>query len=458
MRALTQRWVAWLDLAAIVLTLGWALVLPIVIMVPHNDEWLRLNYLADHSVVNWTIHHARTWVVRPTSELIMGFAALPNTRPALADSFNAQAFLTRFHWMYVVMVVGCFALLYANAAALAGRLRALPQLALLAALLLVCMLTADGLGYAFFWVDGYANVVMPFLLLTCGLVLLTGTRSARIAGVGCLLLAALGHEVMCIFAVGVSLLVVALHRRSCWTSALHAGLIVVGAAILWAQTFSAGPEIRSATYVAKTGIRYNWQGAWNALSFIDPVRAGLAYLATLLLIAIQRERLGATLERACRDARTARAFWLLLPLGTLVTSTLPLMSVGLKKATVIVGAYSVATQLFVILAAALSYPALSSLLEPLVRGYRARVGSLLPVLALVALPSRNIALYITLATTLPELRRQAAAYTEGLFAAHKRAHVTRPCHPFIKPASSMSERNAAQYFKLARVKEKDCKL
>ena len=139
-----------LDALVIIALLGAVLLVPISFLVPFNDEWLRMNYLATHSVWEWTVMHAETWVVRPTGEVLLGLAALPTTRPALASEFTAETFLARLHSIYVLFALGYCALLYVNAAILARSWRALPHTLLLLLGLLTCWLMSSELAYGFY--------------------------------------------------------------------------------------------------------------------------------------------------------------------------------------------------------------------------------------------------------------------------------------------------------------------
>jgi hypothetical protein len=451
-------WIMRFDACTIGLSLAAALMLPIAFMVPYNDEWLRMNYLADHSVWEWTVMHTVTWVVRPTAELIMAFISARTSRPALGAHPDAAHFLTRFHALYLVLAGALLGLVGVLARLLGRGRHTLALWGTLCALLWLCIWSSDELGYAFYWADGYANVVLPFMLLLAGMTALCAERwPVRAVGALGLVLSALSHEVLCMYALGFVLLRAAWlpqPRGERWLLALLAlGLF----ALLYAQGFSAGPSLRSAVFAQKSGAAYNWAGAWRGIQHIDPWRSLFAFCGTLALLAIQRPWLELPLLRARAHAREHPLFWSLLALGALATCLLPLASVGLKKPRVAVAAYSVMTELFVILAAVLAYPLLDPLLERAFRAYRRTLRSALPLLLLAAYISPNLADYRSVLSERHRLRGQARAYMESLFAGRDaRVRLERPCHRFVKVASTMTTRNAKQYFALRRFEERDC--
>ncbi|HKP59980.1 MAG TPA: hypothetical protein VJV78_24820 [Polyangiales bacterium] len=446
-----------LDALVVIVLLGMVLLAPISFMVPFNDEWLRMNYLATHSVWEWTVMHAETWVVRPTGEVLLGIAALPNTRPALAHDFTVETFLARFHLIYVVFVLGYCALLYANAAILARSWRAAPHMLLLSFGLLTCWLMSSELAYAFYWIDGYANIQMPFTLCCCGLLLLVRDRlPAAIGGALLIILGALGHEVIGIYALGFSLLALALRRpetrpwqrRALWT-ALFASLLAI---VLW-QLFGVGPTLRNEHYLRNVGTRYDFSNAWANVKEIHPLRALLSVIAGPLAITIYRDRLGDLPERAEADARRQRWFWILLALGTLITCFLPLASVGLKKGRLAVSYYSVSTHLLFALFGVVLYPFLARFLERALGAYRRRLGSLLPLLLVIALASGNIGEFRDAVVNRSQLNAEALTYMRTLFNAPKEARlrICRPRHAYSKPGRMLTDRNQEEYFGIAFV-------
>lgn len=452
--------VARADALLTISTLAIALWLPIAFLVPYNDEWLRMDYLADHSVWQWTVMHTQTWVVRPTAELIMAQASAQTVRAALGSQPTADEFLRRFHAPYLALMLGLFALTAALAGALAPKRYRLPTWAAISGCLWLCIWASDELGYALYWADGYANVVLPFFVLLLGMALFCRDGAlARAAATLCLLTAALGHEVLCMYASGFATLQLLRIRESTRLARVHyAALLCSLIAVLYAQGFSHGPAQRTQAYLAKTGMTYNWAGALAALRSIDPLRSAGAFLGTLALVAGSRPRLRPVLLRAEAHARTHPWYWSALCAGALISSLIPLASVGLKKAKVIVGAYSVATELFIVLAAALSYPLLSRLLEPVFVPYRRWIISVLPVLLVAAWYSPNLASYKAAYVERADLIEQAHGYMQRLLDGRdKSVRATRPCHVFIKPASGMTMRYAKQYFALRRFKERDCK-
>jgi hypothetical protein len=456
MPARFAKLVHWFDALILISALVATLLVPIFFMVPYNDEWLRLNTVTERTVWDWTVYHSQTWVVRPTAELIMGFVSWMNTREALGADFNAHNFLVRFHTMYVWLEVALLGLLYVLAAVLSESWRALHALACLCGALLICIAVSDELGFAFYWCDGYANVVLPFFVMSIGLLLFLRTNAWAILGAVLLLTAAMAHEILCIFSFGFAALALFGRRSQRPQKLLYGVFLLACVAILWAQGFSAGPAIRSEVYLRNTGVRYNWAGVWAGIRSIDPWRSALGFAGMLALIAVAGERLRVPVQRALRDLRQNPLFWYPLPVGAALTCLLPLGTVGLKKPTIIVGAYSVATELFVLLSAALAYPLLAAALSRWTGRYRERVGSLVVVLLLVVPFSKNLASYRSAVHDFDALRGQAKAYIDTLFSGKPNVRVTRPCHPFIKPGSGMSARNSAQYLGLQKVKEKAC--
>lgn len=447
------------DLSIVFGALAVVSLVPVFFMVPHNDEWLRMNYLAAHSVWEWTMVHAETWVVRPTAEVILGFASLPNTRPALEHDFTVETFLGRFHAIYVVLIVAYWAMLYANAAIIAKSLRALPHATLMFFALLVCWLVSDELGFAFYWADGYANIMMPFTMFTCGLPLLFRTDlRANIAGAVLALLGGMGHEVVSIFGVGALGLALVLRRplEHAWRQrAVQGVLLAVSLALVWWQLFGEGPMIRNDHYAANVGKRYDLPNAWLNIQQISPLRAFAATLAPIVAIAIYRDRLQRTIDAAVADFRRQRWFWILLALGALVTAFLPLGSVGLKKGRLAVSYYSVFTYLWFILFGVLLYPMLDRFVARWLRGYRVRFATLLPALLLVVACSKNIAEFQTAATNFGQLRLEAQTYMQMLFAAQatpeRKLRLCRPRHPYSKPGRMMTDRNEEEYFRIKSV-------
>jgi hypothetical protein len=441
-----------LDSLVIVTLLAAVSLLPIFFLVPFNDEWLRMNYLATHSVWEWTVWHAETWVVRPTSELILGLASLPNTRPALAHDFTPETFLGRFHLVSVLIVLAYWLMLYANAAILARSWRALPHTLLLMFGLLTCWLMSSELAYAFYWADGYGNILMPFTLCCCGLPLLLRDNVLAAVGGGLLVIVgALGHEVICIYVLGFLLLALLLRRPSArpWRArALWAGLFAICLSIVLWQLFGAGPMIRNEHYLHNVGTRYDFGSAWLNVREIDPLRALLSVLSGPLSIAIYRDRLGDLPERAQADARHQRWFWILLALGTLLTCFLPLASVGLKKGRLAVSYYSVSTHLLFGLLGVVLYPLLARVLERALGSYRRAIGSLLPLLLVLALCSNNIAEFREALSNYAELKTEALTYMQTLFNAPKEARLRmcRPRHPYSKPGRTLTDRNQEEYF------------
>lgn len=444
---------------ALVIGLACALALPVVFMVPYNDEWLRMNYLADHSVWQWTVMHTLTWVVRPTAELIMAALSKVTARPVLGAHFDAAHFLWRFHAGYWALAALLLGLCWLLARTLSAGRNTLTLWATSCALVWLCLWTSDELGYAFYWADGYANVVLPFMLLLLGMLLLCA-NSGPMRALGALTLAAgaLGHEVLCMYAAGFLLLRAALLPQRARERLLLLGLLAGLIALLYTQGYSVGPSQRSAAMAHKAGATYNWAGALNGIRHIHLGRSVLAFAGTLGLLAIYRPWIERPLGRARAHARAHRSFWSLLALGALITCLVPLASVGLKKPRVLVGAYSVMTELFVILGAVLAYPLLDPLLERVFRLYRHTLRSGLPLLLLAACLSPNLGEYRDALRELPDLRAQARQYMESLFNGRDaRVRLQRPCHPFVKVASTMTTRNAKEYFALRRFEERDCR-
>jgi hypothetical protein len=437
-----------------------ALCFPVFFMVPYNDEWLRMNYLADHSVWQWTVMHTQTWVVRPTAELIMAVVSARTTRAALGEHATARAFLAHFHAQYLALMFSLLALLGGLAVTLAPRGHRFYAWAAGCGCLWLVIWASDELGYAFYWADGYANVVLPFTVLLIGMALICrASVLARCGAAACLIVAALGHEVLCIYSCGFMILqLLRVHEHTRRARLLYVLVLLAMLGILYAQGFSEGPAQRTQAYLAKTGSAYNLAGALKAVRMIDPLRSATAWFATLAWLAGWRARLQPSVLRAEQHAARHRWYWAALAAGALITSAIPLASVGLKKATILVAAYSVATELFIVLSAALCYPLLSALLDRVFAPYRRHIVSVLPVLLAAALVSPNLKSYRSAWAERSELREQAQAYMQTLYDnAEKTVRVTRPCHPFIKPASGMTMRNVKEYFALSRIKEVDCK-
>ncbi len=447
------------DLVIVASLLVGVLIVPIAFLVPFNDEWLRINYLADHSVWEWTVLHSLTWVVRPTSELIMGWAALPTTRPALAHDFTPEAFLSRFHGVYFVLAFSYCALLCVNAALLSGRLFSREAVALAFFAVLACWLTSEEPGFGFYWIDGYGNVLIPFVLLTSGLSLLA--RSERLGGLSAsallILLGALGHEVLCIYALGVLVLCTALRRPHAegwlrWSVA--AGLLLLCGAILGFQLFSDGPRVRNEVYLRSTGTLYNFDVALQSVLQIQPLRAFACVLAPVLAVAIYRDQLASLIDRARADFARNRLFWVLLALGTVLTCCLPLASVGLKKGRLTVALYSTLTHLLFMLLGFLLCPMLDKLSERLLRGYRRWVGSILPVVFVLIAISGNRDSFRDAIVRRGELKAQALGYMTKLFQARDRVNLCRPDHPYVKEARGLTDRGERDYFRLNKVRHR----
>ncbi|MET0385262.1 MAG: hypothetical protein ABW321_04850 [Polyangiales bacterium] len=449
-----------LDLAVVALALACVLLVPVTFLVPFNDEWLRINYLADHSVWEWTVMHTRTWVVRPTAELIMAFAALPNTRPALAHDFTPAAFLAAFHRVYVWLALVYGVLLYANAVLLSGRWLPREELTLLILGVLACWLCSDELGHGFYWIDGYGNVLMPFVLLMSGLGLLARSRRVgpSLAAAGLITLAALGHEVLCIYAIGVLALAVVLRRPKLdgwprWSTSV--GLLLVCGLILGAQLFSAGPGVRNANYETHTGVANHYDVALQNVLQINPLRGLLCIITPIFGVAIYRDQLAELLERAVADFRRARWFWVLLVLGTLLTCVLPLASVGLKKGRVTVALYSTLTHLMLVVVGVVLCPLLDKWSARWLRGYRQRIGSVLPIALLLLAASGNRGTFREAIVKRAELQGQAVGYMTQLFEGKKRVlQLCRPKHPYVKSARNLTDNNEAIYFKLEKVRHR----
>jgi len=462
MRTRLDKTVAVCDALALLLALSMVLLLPVGFVLPFSDAWLRMTYLADHSPWEWTVMHVETWVVRPSAELVMAWLSWQTSRPALGPHWNPETFLLRFQAAYGLLALVLLVLLAWIARALVDTRRVLIAWAVAAGGMWICLWSSDGLGHAFYWADGYANVVLPFCCLVLGMALWSRGTSARVPAAVCFVLAALGHEVFCIYSIGFLTLVLLFGRRDADSSLLDTGLVLLLVAgllaLLYAQGFSAGPSRRTLAYLERTGSRYNVAGALRALTHIDVLRTALAVAATLCMIAIYRPWLHEPITRAVRYARAQRAFWILLVCGTWATSLVPLASVGLKKAKVAVGAYSVATELFVVLAAMLTYPWLDALLCRRFSPYRKHIRTGLPLFVCVALISPNFALYRSAVVDYSRLRVEAHAYIQQLFSAHgQRVTLTRPCHAFIKKPTGMTMRYAKEYFGLARFRELKCR-
>lgn len=449
-----------LDLLVVVALLGSVLIVPIFFMVPYNDEWLRLNYLSSHSVWQWTVMHAETWVVRPTGELILGLEALPNTRPALAQDFTPETFLARFHAVYVGNALAYCALLYVNAAILARSWRALPHFLLLLFGLLTCWLLSSELEYAFYWSDGYANILVPFTLCCCGLPLLMRPHRLAVAGGALFVLAgALGHEVVAIYTLGFLLLALAFRRpeaRPWHMRALWAALFVVLLALVLWQLFGEGPMIRNDQYLRTVGKRYDLESAWLNVKAIHPLRAPLSVISAPLAISIYRDWLGILPARAAEDMRRQRWFWISLALGTLTTSLLPLFSVGLKKGRLAISYYSVSTHLFFGLLGVLFYPFMSDLLERALGTYRRKLGSIIPIAIVLGLASGNITEFRAVLDKYRPLRAEAHDYMRALFDAprDRRLQICRPKHPYSKPGRKLTDHSEEEYFGIASVRNR----
>jgi hypothetical protein len=396
--------------------------------------------------------------VRPTAELIMSWISLASAQRMLPKPLSAATFLLHFQLPYVALALVLLALLYVLAAVVAQRALALGHWAFGCACVLICLCVSDELGYAFYWADGYANVVLPFTLMLIGLALFVGRGLPRALGCLLLLTAALGHEVLCIYSFGFCALQLFAPRQRAHERVLTGVLLAILVLILYVQGFSAGPAERSRAYFAQTGEHYSWAGAWNGVKHIDLARSAIAMLATWSLLAAMRERMSTALTRATRYAREEPLSSALLALGTLATSALPLASVGLKKPKLSVDAYSVATELFVILAAVFAYPLLDRWLAVALRPYREHVRTLLPILLLLVLTSPNFDHYRAAVTDSVTLRAAAHDYLQTLVDGRgKRVRVGRPCHPFNKRATGMTSRGAAEYFGVAQVKETKCR-
>jgi hypothetical protein len=451
--------VALVDLLIVFGALAVLSLVPVPFMVPYNDEWLRMNYLADHSVWNWTVGHAETWVVRPTAEIILGLASLPNTRPALADAFNAKTFLARFHAMYYVLAIAFWLLLYVNAMIIAKRALALPHATLMFFGVLVCWLMSDELGYGFYWADGYGNILIPFVLLTCGLPLMCREAlPANLAGAVLLLAAGLGHEVASIFAAGFLTLAIVLRRpleHSWRVRAVQAGALVLMIGVIWLQLFGEGPMIRNQHYLESAGKRYDLASAWLNIKEIRPLRALLATLAPIVAIAIYRDRVEPVVTRAASDVARQRWFWILLAAGTLVTAFLPLGGVGLKKGRLAVSYYSVFTYLWFVLLGVVLFPLVERWFGRWLESYRRVLGSILPVLLLVAAASPNFADFRDALKYWTPLRNEARMYTETLFGGQFipqfPLRLCRPPHPYSKPGRIMTDENEQTYFKIDKI-------
>lgn len=389
----------------------------------------------------------------------MGLAALPNTRRALAHDFTPGAFLTKFRSVYFVLALSYCVMLWLNAALLRGKWLARETSTLIALGILACWLTAEEPGFGFYWIDGYGNVLMPFVLLTGGLTLLARSRRLlpALAGGISIVLAALGHEVMCIYALGVLGLFAALRRPRSdgwarWSVCL--GLLAICGAILAAQLFSAGPRVRGDHYQRATGAAYHYDIALQNVLQIKPVPALLCVLATILAIGVYRDHLGGLPERVVADYAQNRVFWLLLAAGTFLTSLLPLASVGLSKGRIIVSLYSTLTHLFFVLLGFVLSPVLDGVTERLLRGYRHRVGSVLPIVLLLWLSSDNRESFQQAVVRHTELKGQALSYMTKLFEARKHLNLCRPDHPYVKRAKGLTDRGEADYFHLERVRHR----
>lgn len=448
-----------LDLAIAMALLLTVLLVPVSFLVPFNDEWLRINYLENHTLWEWVVMHSQTWVVRPTSEVIMGLAALPSTRQALAHDFTPRAFLASFQHAYIALALSYCALLWLNAVLIGGRLLALEETALVVLGALTCWLMSEELGFGFYWIDGYGNVLMPFVLLTSGMALLARSHKLLplLCAAGLFVLAALGHEVLCIYALGVVGLCAGFRRPSAtglarWGTC--AVLLLACGAILYAQLLSEGPSVnRAGQYAKATGTAYHYDMALQNVLQIKPMQALLSVLTPIFAVAIYRDQLRGLLERAERDVSRHRVFWALLACGTFLTSLLPLASVGLKKGRVNVALYSTLTHLFLVLLGFVLCPVVARYLEPLVRRYRQRVGSILPLLLLLVLATHNRESFQRAVVERAELKGQALSYITRLFEGPKRQlDLCRPAHPYVKKAKGLTDRGEAEYFHLDKVR------
>jgi hypothetical protein len=320
---------------------------------------------------------------------------------------------------------------------------------------------SEELGFGFYWIDGYGNVLIPFVLLTSGLALLA--RSQKPLPLLCagllIILAALGHEVLCIYSLGVLGLCAALRRpesggRARWlTCAL---LIVACSAILYAQLFSEGPSVnRAGHYESATGSRYHYDVALQNVLQIKPLQGLLSVLTPIFAVAIYRDHLGGLPRRAAADFSRHRLFWTLLAAGTFLTSLLPLASVGLSKGRVIVALYSTLTHLFLGLLGFVLCPMLDRWSDRLLSGYRRRIGSILPLVLLLALTTQNRESFQQAVMERAELREQARSYMSRLFESPKRLlDLCRPAHPYVKRARGLTDSGEAEYFHIDKVRHK----
>lgn len=452
--------VAIVDLAIVLGALAVVTLVPVEFLVPYNDEWLRMNFLADNSVWKWTTYHAETWVVRPTAEIILGWISLLNTRPALAHAFDTRTFLTRFHLGYYVLAVAFWALVYLNAAIVARRAFALPHATLMFFGLAVCWLMSDELGFGFYWADSYGNILMPFVLLTCAMPLVCREDwRENVAGYLLLLLAALGHEVISIFSCGF-LLIALIGRRptehALRLRAIQAGVLLLMLGLVYLQLFALGAEVRNEHYNASAGKRYDFESAWLNIKTISPVRAALATFGTLAAIAVYRARVQSAVENAVADVRRNRWFWILLAVGVLVTAFLPLGSAGLKKGRLAVSYYSTFTYLWFVLLGAVLYPVFDRWLERPFQPLRRFVPSVVPVLLIAALGSSNFADFQDAVQNRLPLRNEARNYMESLFVGqampHNRLTLCRPPHPYSKPGKLMTDQNEQTYFRIDKIR------
>lgn len=451
--------VALVDLVIVFGALALVSLFPVPFLVPYNDEWQRMNVLADHSVWQWTVWHAETWVVRPTAEIILGLTSLPNSRTALANAFNAKTFLLRFHVGYYVLAGVFWALWIANAMIVAKSLRALPHATLMFFGVLVCWLMSDELGFGFYWADSYGTILIPFVLLTCGLPLICREDWRLVAGGGLLLLVAgLGHEVWSIFSAGFLVIALMLRRpaEQPWhLRAIQSATLAVMLTVVWVQLFGEGPGLRNEHYLASAGTRYDFASAWLNIREIHPLRAIVATLAPLFAIALYRDRLEPTIARATADFQRHRWFWILLAAGALATAFLPLGSAGLKKGRLAVSYYSVFTYLWFVLLGVVLYPIADAWLERGSRAFRRRVPSVIPALLLAAAVSGNFGDFRDAVKYWTPLRNEARNYMELLFAAqfipNYHVRLCRPPHPYSKPGRIMTDQNEAIYFRLDKV-------
>jgi hypothetical protein len=361
--------------------------------------------------------------------------------------------------VYLALAISYCVLHWLNAVCLRGKWLVREETALVLLGVAACWLTSDEPGFGFYWIDGYGNVLIPFALLTCGLALMARSQSMlpALAAAVLIVLAALGHETLCIYALGVLCLFAALRRPKSdgwarWSVCM--GLIVVCGAVLAAQLFSDGPRVRGDNYQRTSGGTYHYDLALQNVLQIKPVAGLLAVLTPIFGVAIYRDHLGDLPERAAADFARNRLFWALMAAGTLLTSVLPLASVGLVKGHVGTSLYSTLTHLFFVLFGFLLCPMVDRYSERLLRWYRQRVGSVLPIVALLCVSSGSRETFTQALVRRSELQDQAHEYMDKLFKAQKRVNVCRPRHPYVKPGKGMTDRGEAEYFRLERVRQR----